>query len=192
MVRLVIASIVGGVIVFGWGAASHMALPLGKAGWASLPDDTRLIGSLKQALPHSGLYMIPTRDFEKQYSAEEEASLMAKCKQGPFAILAYTAEGIDPMSPRNFVTEFLSSVLAAGVAALALSMVTASYLKRAGVVALFALFGWLSLSVSYWNWYRFPTDYIVAEGITEVVGWLLAGLALAKIVPVPRVSQSPA
>jgi hypothetical protein len=53
---------------------------------------------------------------------------------------------------------------------------------RVLLVALMGLFGFVSISISYWNWYGFPTDFTVAEAITEVVGWLLAGLVMAAIV----------
>ena len=39
------------------------------------------------------------------------------------------------------------------------------------------------LSLSYWNWFNFPTAYIGAELLTESIGWLLAGLAIARLTP---------
>ena len=87
------------------------------------------------------------------------------------------------MTAGHLVTEFLSNAAAAAVAAILLAMMVASYGKRVLAVTLLGVFGWLSLSVSYWNWYGFPTAFIAAEGIDQAVGWLLAGLAIAKIVP---------
>jgi hypothetical protein len=63
------------------------------------------------------------------------------------------------------------------------SLPEASYGRRVLAIALLGLFGWLSLIVSYWIWYGYPSAYILGEGINEVVGWVLAGLAIAKIVP---------
>ena len=53
------------------------------------------------------------------------------------------------------------------------------------------LFGIVSLLVSYWIWYGFPVEYVCGELVTEVVGWLLAGLAIAKIVRPPFVAIAP-
>jgi hypothetical protein len=50
-------------------------------------------------------------------------------------------------------------------------------------VALLALFASLSISASYWNWYDFPAAFVGGELVTELIGWTLAGLAIAKIVP---------
>ncbi|HXU11392.1 MAG TPA: hypothetical protein VN898_05460 [Candidatus Binatia bacterium] len=61
----------------------------------------------------------------------------------------------------------------------------ARYWPRVLAVALLGVFAWLSLSVSYWNWYGFPASFILAEGIDQAVGWTLGGLAIARIVP-PR------
>ena len=39
--RVVIAAVVGGVVIFGWGAVSHMVLPLGTMGLSVMPDEER-------------------------------------------------------------------------------------------------------------------------------------------------------
>ena len=91
--------------------------------------------------------------------------------------------GALPLSGRQLFNEFLSNVLGAWVAALVVALMAASYWRRVGAIALFGLFAWLSISVSYWNWYGFPSDFILAEGVDQVAGWLLAGLAIARIVP---------
>ena len=35
--------------------------------------------------------------------------------------------------------------------------------------------------MSYWNWYRFPSAYAVAEAIDQVGGWICGGLVLAAV-----------
>jgi uncharacterized membrane protein len=44
------------------------------------------------------------------------------------------------------------------------------------------------VTASYWIWYGFPGAFIAAGLVTEFAGWLLAGLAIAKIVPPPVVT----
>ena len=41
------------------------------------------------------------------------------------------------------------------------------------------LFSWLTLSVPYWNWYRFPLDFTMGSLLEQVRGWMLAGIAMA-------------
>ena len=97
-------------------------------------------------------------------------------------MLVYHPQGETPLSAKQLVTELASNILAALVAAFMLTLVVGSYGKRVLFVALLGLIAWLSINVSDWNWYRFPTSFVLGEGIDQIVGWLLAGLAMAKIV----------
>ena len=72
------------------------------------------------------------------------------------------------------------------------SLMVGSWLKRAVAVALFGVFGVVSLLVSYWIWYSFPAEYVCGEAIMEVVGWFLAGLVIAKLVRPPFTAIVPA
>jgi hypothetical protein len=67
------------------------------------------------------------------------------------------------------------------IAAFIVSMIPGTLLRRALIVALLALFATVSVTASYWIWYGFPLLFVVGELITELVGWFLAGLAMARI-----------
>ena len=60
-----------------------------------------------------------------------------------------------------------------------------SYGARVGVVALLGLVAWLSIEVSYWNGYGFPTAYELAQLVDQVGGFACAGCVLAKLVRPP-------
>ena len=62
-----------------------------------------------------------------------------------------------------------------------MSLTTASFGQRVALVTLLGVFAWLSISVSYWNWYHFPTAYIAGEAIDQVGGWLFGGIVLAAV-----------
>jgi hypothetical protein len=83
----------------------------------------------------------------------------------------------------QLVTELASTIVAAAVAAYLASLMAAPTMTRAIAVSLLALFASLSIGASYWNWYGFPTAFVAAEACTELIGWLLGGLAIARIVP---------
>ena len=61
MKRIVIAALVGGLAMFIWGAVSHMATPLGEAGFKTMPaaSEPAVIGALGANVPDDGLYMFP-------------------------------------------------------------------------------------------------------------------------------------
>lgn len=119
---------------------------------------------------------------------EQMAAHMEKLKAGPVGLLAYTAGPGEAMSPRQPLSELGTNILAAAVAAFIVSLIVGPLARRAGVVALLALFATLSVTASYSIWYGFPGAFIGAGLVTEFVGWLLAGFAIAKIVPPPVAS----
>lgn len=57
--KLIAASVVGGVIVFVWSAIAHMATPLGTAGVRVMANEDAVVGAMKASLPESGLYIFP-------------------------------------------------------------------------------------------------------------------------------------
>lgn len=107
---------------------------------------------------------------------------MAKIQQGPTGILVIHPEGAEAMSPKQLGTELATNVVSALLAAWLLSKVASGFTGRVLFVTLLGVFGFITISVPYWNWYGFPTDFTTAEGIDQVVGWFLAGLVLAAIV----------
>ena len=187
--RIIVAAIVGGLIVFIWGAVAHMALPLGEMGFSALTDEARFMETVK-AIPSSGLYFYPGMDMSRHPTPEEQKAWEEKMKAGPSGLLIVN-KGNGGMTPQRLISEVVTNILAALVAAILVSLMIGGYVKRALAVALFGVFGVLSLLLSYWIWYGFPSAFIAGETITEVVGWLLAGLAIAKIVRPPFVQIVP-
>jgi hypothetical protein len=185
MKKIVVASVAGGLIVFVWSAIAHMATPLGTAGMSVLPDEARVLEALKTLDPRSGLYFFPGMDMSRTLTPEEQQAWEAKLRSGPVGLLVINTQGAEAFSPRQLAIELASAILAAGVAAYLLSLVGAPYLTRVVAVALLAVFASLSISASYWNWYGFPTAFVAGELVTELIGWLLAGLAIAWLVPAP-------
>jgi len=180
MMKVFLAGVVGGVIVFAWGAFSHMVLPIGEMGGIqSLPNEEVLLEEFRNTLPEAGLYFFP--GMIKSPSPEEREEWKAKYQSGPAGILVYQPIGGEPLSLRKLLNELLSDILAAVLAAFVVIMITASYMRRVMAVTLLGLFAWVSISVSYWNWYGFPGSFIAMEAMDQVVGWLLGGLAIAKI-----------
>jgi hypothetical protein len=58
----------------------------------------------------------------------------------------------------------------------------AGFGTRLFLVALTGLFPVLRSEVAYWNWYGFPTVYLLAQAAIHVVGALAGGLVVAALV----------
>lgn len=192
-IRVLLAAVVGGIIIFVCGAAAHMATPLGHMGMEPMPSEDPVIATMNQSIPESGMYFFPGLDMTGKATPEEEEEWKSKLARGPWGLLIYHAEGGQPMSVSQLATELLSNIAAALLAAFIAIRVAGTYVSRVVTVALVGPLTWISISVSYWNWYGFPTAYAIAEFITETASWIVAAFVIAAIAR-PRsqpVSKSP-
>lgn len=182
MIRIIVAAIVGGIVMFGWGAFSHMVLPFAEAGIKSVPNEAAVTSALETNMKESGFYFVPGMANLHNPTEQDQAEWTAKYEKGPNAIIVYHPIGRQAFSPALFGRELASNMIAALFVALILSWSTASYVKRVGIAALVGAAGWASISLSQWNWYRFPMDVTLAEGFDQIVGWLVTGIVMALIV----------
>ena len=176
--RILAATLVGGIVMFAWGAVEHMATPLGDMGMSMIPNEGPLLVQMKQAVPSQGLYFFPGRDMKDKSEAAEK-DWMNRMKKGPSGLLLITPENGKAMETSQLIMEFLTNILAAFILALIVSWRPMS-MKMAGLVgACVGLYGWVSISASYWNWFGFPADFSLAALVEQVVGGLLSGVAIA-------------
>lgn len=179
--RILLGGVVAGLVVFVFSAVDHMVLPTGHMGLQSLPNEEAVLSALRANIRQPGLYFFPGMEMSRRPSEQEQKAWLARYTAGPTGLLDYHPGGEAPMTGRQLALELTSDVLAGLIAAFVVSRTAAPFGRRVVLVALIGLFGWLSISVSYWIWYGFPGAFVVAEGIDQVGGWLLGGVALAAI-----------
>lgn len=182
MKRVLLGGVIGGVVMFVWGAIYHLAIPISMAGLSSLPNEEFVLTSLKASITEPGLYFFPGMDMSQAMTPEATAAWEAKQKAGPVGLLLYNPTGSEPMSAMQLLSELGADILAAFIAVMVVVNIRGSYGRRVLAVAALGLFAWLTLSLSYLIWYRFPAAHICAEGIDQVVGWALVGLVLGKLI----------
>src|SRR5262245_32834635 len=168
--------------MFVWGGFSHLVLLIG-VGFRPLPHEDALIETLKGSIHEQGLYFFPGIDLRGSPTQEERAAWEERYRAGPTGMLLYSLNGGTPVSNRKLLIQLLSDVLAATIVALIVSLMDAPYRQRILAIALMGVFAWLSISSIYWNWYSFPGSFFVAQGVDQLVGWFLAGLVIARVVP---------
>ncbi|MGH8172856.1 MAG: hypothetical protein ACREPX_06890 [Rhodanobacteraceae bacterium] len=186
MIRVVLAAILGGALLFFWGFVAHMLLPFSKNAMQQLPNEPVVLSSLQASVPERGMYFFPGMDMSKQPTPEEQKAWEAKVASGPSGLLVYRPSGGTGFSARLLISEFASNLLAALVAATVLTGIRASYGARVMTVMAFGLVAWLSVSVSEWIWYGFTTPFLTAELVDQVGGWLLAGFGIAAVLKPKR------
>ena len=178
MKRILLGAVIGGVVMFVWGALAWMALPLHTATVKSIPNEDALRAVIRDNVKSPGFYALPGWTANRE---EQEQ----KYRQGPRGALVLWPGGGEPYMAKTFVTGFVLDVLAAFVAAWLLSKAVgglASYGARVQFVAVTGLFAGIVTHLAYWNWMEFPPDYTVAYLADLVIGWTLVGLVLAAIV----------
>ncbi|MFN0277400.1 MAG: hypothetical protein ACKVRN_02245 [Pyrinomonadaceae bacterium] len=179
--RLIIAAVLAGIVMFIWGAFSHMVLGIGSAGMKPMPNEAVVAPAMKTNISEPGVYVVPWMDDLHNATEEQQAAFAAKYKEGPTAFLIYHPTGEDLMSMKQFGVELGSNIAAALVVGMILLLGAVSFSRGVTIATLVGLAGWLSINVSYWNWYRFPTNFVTPELIDQTVGWLLSGFVLAFI-----------
>lgn len=182
--RLVFAAVVGGIILFVWGAIAHMALPVGEMGMKPLPAEGALLSAMQVAIPRHGLYVFPGAP--EGASLEELAAWKTRYESGPRGLLVFDPKGAPLMDPRQLAIELASNIAAAFLAACIMGSMRAPLPARALAGVALGLIGWLNIDVSYSNWYLFPREHALGALIEQTVGWLAAGLAIALIAGRPR------
>ncbi len=182
--RLILAAVVGGIVLFLWGAVTHTLLPTAHSAYKPLPDEAAVIGGLRGVVSEPGLYMFPYLDMRTDPDEARQAEWAKQYSAGPSGLLIVRPPGGDPMAMGRFLgLEFLASLLAAFVAALVASLVSGGFRERALALFAFGVVAWLSLSASEWIWYGFPPAYVLGvDAVDQLGGWLLAGLAMAGLI----------
>lgn len=180
--RILIAGIIGGILMFIWNSLAHTVLPLGMMGFQTATEQDIAIAAVQaSATSGDGIYMLPGISPEQWRDEAAMKAFVEKAKASPYAFVVY-APGGNPanasMTP-NLVKQFVTDTLAALVAAWVLALGAFGFGKRVAIAGAFAVFAWLVISVPYWNWYAFPVAFTASTLITQLVGWLLAGAGMA-------------
>ena len=181
--RTVVGGVMAGLVAFVWGGLSWSVLPFQTGKIRSMPDETAVAEFLAKTLPGPGVYQYPgDPDPATGDAGMQEA--MRRYARGPVVPLLVFMPGPGSMDLAGSIGSGLSANIFAGLLLSAiLAMASpARYWRRVGLVALIATFGVVISHVPYWVWGAFPGTYTLIVSIDAVIGWLLAGAVLARIV----------
>jgi hypothetical protein len=178
--RIAVATLLGGLVMFLWGAFAHMVLPIGEMSVRAPLDEDKVIAALHDNLPSEhAIYMLPYFDMAKHNDPKATEAFSTKAASSPYAFIVYAPYGRDPMQMGyNLFHQWLSDTLAALLIALILIRSTVNAMRGLYIGLAFGVFAWLSLSVPFWNWYRFPAAFTLGTLIEQAFGWLLAGAVM--------------
>ena len=179
--RIAIAALLGAVVMFVWQFIAHMLLPIGMMGFHMPQNEDAVLSAVSTGLTERpGIYMLPSVDPAKMGDEATMNAWAEKASKNPNVFAVVNAPAPDPksMTPqlvKQFVTDFLGAALIAFVLA---ATAWTFGLRIVGSIV-FGLFGWLLNIVPLWNWYRFPSDFMVGNLLEQGIGWGLAGVAIS-------------
>ncbi len=175
-----IAAVVGAIVLFVWGAVSHMVFDLGGRNWSGLPNEEAIISELKANTPLPGVYFFPFADCAEDDEAAMEAYIK-KYETSPTGLIFYKPLGGNMDMTPMLLNEFLSGFAAAALVAFTVGSLPLGMRGTAVMCGLFALALWCSTEWSNHIWYGFPLGWIIDGAIESTVGWILAGAVIGKI-----------
>jgi hypothetical protein len=185
--KIVIAGVLGGIVMFIWTSIAHMALPLGEAGIREIPNESTLVGAMHSAIgEQAGLYIFPGAGVRKNATREEKNEAMKRMSEkvatNPSGILMYHAPGRPFTFGKWLGIEFGSELIEAILVVFLLAQTRiVRFAGRVGFVLVAGILAAITTNVSYWNWYGFPSAYIASYMLTEIVGFLLVGITVALL-----------
>ncbi|WP_426699688.1 hypothetical protein ACPPVV_09650 [Rhodanobacter sp. Col0626] len=179
--RVLVAGLIGGILMFVWGVVAHMALGLGEVGFRLPANENVALSGLQEGLgSQAGVYMLPSLDPKKMGNVAEVRAYSIKAVRSPYAWVVYQPQGTDMMQMGPQIgRQWASDTLSALALAFVMGLAGLGFRRRLAVAAAAAIFAWLSTMLPYWNWYRFPLDFTYAALGEQLIGWLIAGAAMA-------------
>ena len=180
--RIVIAGVIGGIVMFIWGALAHVALPIGEMGMKVASNQDAVMTAMQAGADKgAGVYMVPGMSPEEWRDEAAMAAFQSKYKDAPSAFVVYDPTPnplIQTMGPA-LGKQFVSNLLVALLAAWILAQAATSFGTRVLMGAAMGLVTWLTVSVPYWNWYRFPMDFTIGALLDSGLGLAIASVPMA-------------
>ncbi len=194
MKQLLLGALAGAVILFVWGFLAWAVLPLHKASFRPVPNEDAVVSALGGNIGTGGVYYFPGIPEETANTSAEQRkanmdAYVHKHQAGPIGVVMFHPGGADPMMVGQFIGGFIIYLIAAFIASWFLSRSTAAgstYIARVAFCGTLGVFVSFAAHLPAMNWTYFPMDYTTAMVADALIGWLLAGLALAAIVKAPK------
>lgn len=188
MKKLLLAAVLGGLAVFGWGAVSWMALPWHGRALHGFADEAQVAQMVLANAPVSGVYVLPYTPMSKSNTHPEiteraTQDALERKRQGPFIYAAVTREGIATDMALPFALAVGLNALVAGLIAMLLAQTQGlGYMRRVVFVATAGAVIGLAGYVPNVIWWHFPAAYTIVDVADAVIGWSLVGLIIAALV----------
>lgn len=176
MKKIIIGSLVGAILLFGWQGLSWMVMGIHDSAFKYSPAQDSLLTTISNSLPEEGQYFLPR--LPDGASESEKEAYAKSMKDKPWAVVtyhkAYKADMVMPMI-RGFLICFVC---------IWICCVVIGRIERKNFWAAFSTtlsFGVVSFLFVWYmghNWMDTGWDVLTGELIDSIAGWGLAGIWL--------------
>lgn len=171
MKKILLLSVVAGIVMFFWGFLSWAVLPWHMTAANKFTDEAAVSQVLKENSPQKGVYYLPFS--EEDHGPDQVGAFVNVSPDG-------TDMNMGKMMGISMATQIISAFLVLCLLRLTCGL---SYLGKVGFFALVGLtIGFVS-HAPYWNWFSFSTPYVVTMMLDILIAWILAGLVVSKFAP---------
>jgi len=187
VITLVWGALVGGAILWIWGAFSWMVLPWHHATFRAFVDEAAVERTVLSAAPGSGVYGMPAparhdKTMDKAAQAAADRAAQQRMTAGPIVTAIIQREGFGSV-PLAMLRAFLIGALVSVLMTwLLLQTDGLSYWQKVGFVSGIGLAAGLICRLPDWNWHGYSTAFTAVQMCDHVAGAFLSGLALAALV----------
>ena len=191
--RLALGSLLGGIVLFVWGAIAWIVIPWPGEPLRAFTSEDAVVQAVKANAPRSGNYLLPIEPkrapgmTDEQYKTAGQAA-MDRMTRGP---MIFTVVRLEPMgsTTRPLVIQFLTQLALALMASfLLLQTGRLSYKGRVVFLTVLGVIIFVGGHLDEWNWWSFSNAYMVMQFGVIVIGWLLAAFVIAAFVRGKRVA----
>jgi len=191
--RSTLAALAAAVVLFIWQSVSHMFIPWfhnslngfenEQAMEEAILANARVDGELKD-----GMYMLPnvnihdkSRD-KKDIVADQEAA-QKQMAEGVSIFAAVVTQGRSGMG-ESLIKQFLFNFIGTLLVTFLLTKLSHDGMGcRMGVTVFFSLFAIVTAVLPNWAWWAYSGTHTGFLIFDHLIGWILAGYVLAKLVP---------
>jgi hypothetical protein len=180
--KIMKCGLIGGFILFVWGAVSWTVLPWQKSQVKSFSDESNVRSAIRNNIDGSGIYMLPSFN-HCQGKPDEIASAKERMREGPFATITVMANGKNPSMVGGAVWSLIVKVIAACLVTWLLlhSAHPHEYNKSVKFITMIGIVIAIAATLPYAIWFGFPGSFAITSMLEIVIGWFLASLAIARI-----------
>ena len=174
--KTAIGIVITAVALFMWGFVFWVFL-IPDSAMQEVADNAATQEMLSEHFPNEGMYFVPSGDPDDPGWAELH-------EKGPVAMVSVTA-GRPAQEPSVFIKGIIIEIFIAALIAWMLALAAPSlpgYSQRVIFVCIAGLTATLATHGRGMVWFGATADYVIPTAAYDFVGWLIAGLILAKFI----------